>query len=141
MGRALALVVVLTTLAEGTAQPPANPPTIPLKAEIDLGPLDDYFRVLTSEQVIDPARGITVVLKLQAKKDVDTSQFFLKAGFFDKENHLHQASPVRFDAAFPLKKDESMRVEIWAGRTQKPWHRVTLRRIEKEVPKSEYHYQ
>lgn len=141
MRHILVLAVGLATLAEGAAQVRPEVKPVPFKAAIDLGPLEEYFRVLTSEQVRDPNRGTTVVLKLQAKKDVDTSQFFLKAGFFDSDNHLGQASPVRFDAAFPLKKDESMRVEIWAGRTKQEWHRVTFRRIEKEAPKSEYHYQ
>lgn len=86
-------------------------------------------------------RGGTLVLTLEARKDIDTSMCFYKAGFFDQKGKLQLASPVRFDAGFPLKRGESMRVEIWEGRAPQDWHKIALRKVDKAAPRSEYHYQ
>jgi hypothetical protein len=112
-----------------------------LKKSVELGELDAHFELASAERSVDPERGDTLVLKLKAKRDMDTSQLFYKAGFFDKDGHMHLASPVRFDAGFPLKKGESMRVEVWEGRDPQNWQKISLRKVNRPVSRSEYHYQ
>jgi hypothetical protein len=114
---------------------------IELAKVIDLGPLEEYFKLVAVDQVADPNRGGTITLKLEARKDVDTSLFFCKVGFFDKEKHLHLASPLRFSAAFPLQKGETIQADAWEGRTPQNWHRIAIRRVEKPTVRSEYHNQ
>jgi hypothetical protein len=137
--RALLVPAFLTALAFGAPVPPEKPD--PLKEAIDLGPLEEYFKLVSVERVVDPNRGSSITLKLQAKKDVDTSQCFCKVGFFDKGRHMHLASPLRFEAAFPLLKGESINATCGEGRTPQEWHKIAVRKIDKPVPRSEYHYQ
>jgi hypothetical protein len=109
-----------------------------LKA-LDLGSLGDDFKLVAAAKVFDQQTGGQITLKLQALKDIDTSALFYKAGFFDKDNHLHLSSPARLEAAFPLKKGESINMVMWEGRTPQEWHRISIRKVDKVVPRSEYH--
>lgn len=132
-----ALFVLLAFADSGQAQEKADA----LTKSIELGVLEEYFKVVSTERTFDPSRGGTIVLKLEVKKDVDTSQLFCKVGFFDKDKHMHLAGPLRFDAAFPLQKGESINVTCWEGRMPQEWHRIAIRRVEKPVLRSEYHNQ
>ncbi len=138
MWRTIASGIALTALVSWAGRSRADEA---LTKAIELGILGEHFLLVSADKTFDPSRGGTIALKLQATKDVDTSLFFLKAGFFDKDNHMHLAAPVRFDAGFPLKKGETIRVEIWEGRTPQKWHKIAIRKVEKPVPRSEYHYQ
>jgi hypothetical protein len=112
-----------------------------LRKAVDLGPLGEFFKLVSVERSFDPSRGGAITLKLEAKKDVDTAPLFFKVGFFDKEKHLALASPLRFDAAFPLQKGESISASCWDGREPRDWHKIAVRKVEKQVPRGEHHYQ
>jgi len=129
MRTAMALTVVLSLAGRARSDEKADA----LKQSIDLGELNVPFKLASAERVVDPMRGGLVVLKLEAKKDIDTSQLSYKAGFFDKDGQLHFASAVWFAAAFPLRKGESIRMEIWEGPAPQPWHRIALRKVDKSA--------
>jgi hypothetical protein len=106
-----------------------------LKTAVELGPLGEYFKVVTVEHDFDPMRGGTVRMKLEVVKPVDTSRLKYKIGFYDKDNRLHLASEVRFDAAFPLEKGESIQLKCWDGREPQEWKRIVFRKDESDAPK------
>jgi hypothetical protein len=114
---------------------------VPIGKGIDIGPLAEYFTLLSAE---GDARfkhgdasmpwqqdGYRVTLRLRATKDVDTTDIVFRAGFFDKGKHLMQASPMQFEADFPLVKGESINAfclfkheHIENGL---PWHMIYIR--------------
>lgn len=146
MYRAVPSVMILSLILAGFV-PAQDKKSDDLMKSIDLGALGEHFKLLSAEWDFDPQRGGTVVLKLEAKKDIDTSRLYFKVGFFDKSNHLHATNPLRFMAAFPLQKGESIRVdtldERGAGDGSDPqnWHRIVIRKIDNPTKPSEYHYQ
>jgi hypothetical protein len=100
---------------------------------VDLGPLDEFFSLVRVEHVTDPFRGKTLILILEAKKDVDTSALFYKVGFYSEGKELRLASDLLFDAAFPLEKGERVRASASSGREDVQWKKIAIRRAEKKT--------
>lgn len=119
-----------------------NHPAKPQEIEkiIDLGSLGEYFDLVSATRMArDDSRptmtsskygDASITLKLQAKKDVDTSRCFFKAGFFDNNNHLCHACDVVFEAKFPLIKGESVNVLLYDGGKQTAWGKIAVRKNE-----------
>jgi len=127
MGRTITTTVAIATaLWCACASSAANDST--LAKSIDLGEFGDYFKLVSADRRVN-----NVTLMLEAKKDVDTSQLFLKAGFFDAHDVLQKASPVTFQAAFPLKKGESIPVRFTID-GDVVWSRIAIRKVDKPVP-------
>jgi hypothetical protein len=135
MYRFLAIALVLCVAAPvATTQEP-----VPISKGIDIGPLGNYFTLLSAEGGKNYAPtgnglqpdGYLVTLRLRATRDVDTADLLYRVGFFDKDKHLLQASPLQFEAGFPLLKGESIeatclfkREHLEAGL---PWHMIYIR--------------
>jgi hypothetical protein len=122
--------------------PGGAPLTIPegqgeaLKKIVDLGPLAEYFTLLEVRHETTDFQGNTFHFKLEAKKDVDTTLLTnYKVGFFDRDNHLHLASELRFVAGFPLKAGERLMATSWDGREWRSWHRIAVRQVENQPVK------
>jgi hypothetical protein len=139
MYRILAIALVLCVAAPAaTTQEP-----VPIGKGIDIGPLADCFTRLSGDGEKhfkqDPSvrqfqlmsDGYLVTLSLRATKDVDTADLLCRVGFFDKSKHLMQASPLQFEAAFPLLKGESVNATCWFKHEHiengLPWHMIYIR--------------
>jgi hypothetical protein len=127
--------VVLIALALCATRVTADDKPNPLKEAVELGTLSEYFKVVSVDHSFDPMRGGTIHIKLEALKSVDTSRLKYKVGLYDKNNQLHLASEVRFDAAFPLEKGESIKLDCWDGREPQEWKRIVFRKDERDSQK------
>jgi hypothetical protein len=99
---------------------------------INIGPLADSFTLVSGLVYDEQPGGYKIVLKLQAKKDVDTSELYCQVGFFDKSKTVIQASPLLFQANFPLLKGEMVNAGCaFVGTTPEegtyPWHTIVVR--------------
>jgi hypothetical protein len=133
MVRILAAALVVSILG---VLPAATQEPEPLsKSSINLGPLAEAFTLVSAELSYEPGTGSKITLKLQAKKDVDTSEFNCQAGFFDRAKLLLQASPVFFQAGFPLLKGEYVNAYcIYPGPPFEdgfPWYQIIIRAAKK----------
>src|SRR5580692_4314619 len=86
---------------------PAAPQDVNVSKTINLGPLADSF-ALVSAEVRETPEGTGIFLKLRAKKEVDTSDLYYHVGFFDKGKVVIQATPLKFQAEFPLQSGETV---------------------------------
>lgn len=112
---------------------PAAAQGLDVSKAINLGPLADSFTLVSAEA--GPAQegdGIGIWLKLRAKKDVDTSDLYYQVGFFDKAKVVVQATPLKFQANFPLQTGETVyasctfvNANFEAGNY--PWHAIVIR--------------
>lgn len=109
----------------------AQDKTDDLVKAIDLGPLEENFKLVAAEHVFDPQKGGTLFMKLRAKKDIDISSLYFRVGFFDKDNYLHLASPLRYPAAFPIRKGEAISLEASDGKVPQEWHRIVVRKVDR----------
>jgi hypothetical protein len=98
---------------------------------INLGLLADSF-TLVSAEAGPHDDGIGIWLKLRAKKDVDTTDLYYQVGFFDKGKVVVQATPLRFQASFPLQTGETVHaycvyVNARFEDGSYPWHTIVIR--------------
>jgi hypothetical protein len=132
MKRAIACLILLGAIV---AVPLHAQEPLPLGKGIDIGPLGEYFTVLTAE-TSTLGGGYTITLKLQAKKDVDTSDLFVQLAAFDKGKLLLESQTLKFDADLSLLKGESLyagcRFLRFAPQAEGlPWHRLSVRNAKK----------
>jgi hypothetical protein len=104
----------------------------PIGKAINLGPLADYFTLVSGLVYDEQPGGYRITLKLQAKKDVDTTDLVCQAGYFDRTKHLLQASPLMFQANFMMLKGETVNAGfVYVGATPEegayPWHTIVIR--------------
>src|SRR5258708_7426271 len=98
---------------------------------INLGTLADSFTLVSAEA--GPYEGgIGIWLKLRAKKDVDTTDLYYQVGFFDKGKVVVQATPLKFQANFPLQTGETVHafcnyVNAPFEEGTYPWHTIAIR--------------
>jgi RNA polymerase sigma factor (sigma-70 family) len=104
-----------------------------ISKSVDLGPLEEFFSLARVEHVTELFRGKTLILILEAKKDVDTSALFYKVGFYSEGKEIRLASDLLFDAAFPLEKGERVRASAQSGREDVQWKKIAVRRAEKKA--------
>jgi hypothetical protein len=104
---------------------------------INLGPLADSFTLVSATAGPGPG-GIDIWLKLRAKKDVDTSDLYFQVGFFDKGKVVVQATPLKFQANFPLQTGETVyascafvRADFEEGNY--PWQMIVIRTGKKPI--------
>ncbi len=126
MARAVAILLVLTAAAPLRAQEAE-----PLGKSINIGPLGDSFNLLSADAVFDPMVGYRITLKLKAIRDVDTGELVCLAGFFNKGKHLLGASPLQFEASFPMLKGETVNAYCIfrspAAEEGFPWYMIQVR--------------
>jgi hypothetical protein len=127
------VIVLFAICTSGSAQEP-----VPLGKGIDLGSLAEHFTLLSAEASwgVTGNGGYTVVLKLQAKKDVDTAGLYFQVGAFDKGKLLLEAKPLKFDEDFPLLKGECMYATCTFTRMSYqedglPWSKIYIRAAKK----------
>jgi hypothetical protein len=129
------LGVTFLLVLVGAGRIGADEGTDVLMKAIDLGNLGKYFKLVGVERTFDSMRGGYVTLKLEAKRDVDTTDLKYKIGFFDKDNQLHLSSDVKFNAQFPLEMGESIKVVCWEGREPREWKKIVVRNAEPVHPR------
>jgi len=137
MYRTLAAALVLSIVCAPTARPQES---INVKA-INIGPLAEHFTAVSAQVSPEYAEGgfmgpqlvnLKVTVKLQAKKDIDTTDLNFQAGFFDKEKHLLQASRLIFQARFPMLKGETINASCIYKHSEPgldvyPWDVIAIR--------------
>jgi hypothetical protein len=131
MYRAFALLIAVATAAPAFAQEGE-----PLGKAINLGPLGEAFTLVSGLVYDEQPTGFRFVLKLQAKKDVDTAELYCQAGFFDRGKLLVYASPLVFQANFPMQKGETVNATfVYTGLAPEegtyPWHTIVVRPAKK----------
>jgi hypothetical protein len=123
------LTTVLTLMVFAPAAAVAQEGQSVSKA-VNLGPLADSFTLVSALAYADDD-GYRIVLKLQAKKDVDTTDLSCQAGFFDREKHVLHASPLQFQVLFPMQKGETVSAGFnYLGESDNgsfPWHTIVIR--------------
>ena len=104
-----------------------------ISKNLEIGPLGDFFTLLSADQILDSAKGSKLILKLEAKKDVDPTVLAFKVGLFDKNNYVQIAKNLEFGAAFPLKVGERIEASFyWEGEPRK-WNRIVIRQVERPM--------
>jgi hypothetical protein len=99
---------------------------------IEPGPLADFFTIVSATRKFSDNTGVEIILKLRAKKEVDTSKLYFNVGYFDKENHLHLTYiQMGFREQFVLKEGETVNLEVGYGREDRIWHRIVIQKGEK----------
>jgi hypothetical protein len=98
---------------------------------VNLGPLADSFTLVAAEAGPHEG-GIGIWLKLRAKKDVDTTDLYYQVGFFDKGKVVVHATPLKFQANFPLQTGETVHafcnyVNAPFEEGTYPWHTIVIR--------------
>jgi hypothetical protein len=106
----------------------------PIGKALNCGPLTESFTLVTGLMTADGPKW-RFTLKLQAKKDVDTTEIYCLVGFFDRNKQLLFASPVAFQAGFPLKSGECVNAyfvyEGIAAPEGYPWQTIQIRPAKK----------
>ena len=126
----LGLAALLIT-AFAPSVPADDRPDKALKQVVVPGPLADHFDIVSARKRIEETRGVYIILKLRAKKEVDTGNLFFKAGYFDREKHLHEVDELRFEAGFVLQKGETVNAQLWAGREDRKWDRIVIQKAKR----------
>ena len=112
---------------------PAAAQDLELTKAINVGPLADSFTLVSAEAAPQPdGSGIAIWLKLRAKKDVDTTDLYYQVGFFEKGKVIIQATPLKFQANFPLQTGETVHAycTFLNGIFEEgnyPWHSIVIR--------------
>ena len=126
MYRVLAIAFVLCLVA-----PAARAQEADVSKAINLGTLADSFTLVSAEAGPHEG-GIGIWLKLRAKKDVDTTDLYYQVGFFDKGKVVVHATPLKFQANFPLQTGETVHayctyVNAAFEEGNYPWHAIVIR--------------
>jgi hypothetical protein len=126
---ALLLIIGVAMVPSLRAQEPE-----PIGKALDLGVLAEGFKLDNGTMAFDGLKW-RFMLKLQAKKDVDTADVYCQAGFFDKSRQLIFASPLQFAAGIPLKAGESIQAQFlyegFIGEEGVPWEVIAIRTAKK----------
>jgi hypothetical protein len=115
---------------------PAPTQEADVSKSINLGPLADSFTLISATAAQGGPTEIGILLKLRAKKDVDTSDLNFQVGFFDKGKVVIKAAPLKFEANFPLQTGEMVYASCIFGNVEfeegnYPWHTIVIRQGKK----------
>jgi hypothetical protein len=125
--------IALLVGAALTAQVDAQEPE-PIGKALNCGTLTESFTLVSGLMASDGQKW-RFTLKLQAKKDVDTAELYCLAGFFDRNKQLLYASPLMFQAGFPLKSGECVNAYfVYEGVVPQdgvPWQTIQIRPAKK----------
>jgi hypothetical protein len=115
--------------AFGTVLEPERRPAV------ELGDLKEFFKVISVKEEEVMVGGKQVILRIEALKAVDPSQFNgrYRIALFDKDNVLLTVAEAKFGEPLRLEKGEGIRVLCWPGGLKLPeWKRVVVRPIEEK---------
>src|SRR2546428_7323885 len=123
------LLLPVFPLASGEAQEKKGP----VLKNLEIGSLGDFFTLLSAEQTGDSAaKASKLMLKLEAKRDVDPTVLAFKVALFDQNNYVQVAKNLEFGAAFPLKEGERIEATVnWGEGEPHKWSRIVIRQVER----------
>jgi hypothetical protein len=117
---------------------------------IDLGSLGQFFELVDAVTDGGPKRVVPIpvrpgeappafrlILRLKAKKDVDTSELKFKIGSFDKADTLLRAVPLHFGDGFPLLRGESITLACDVLHPPQFQGKIVIGETVKPMPKGE----
>src|SRR5437870_11764289 len=120
-------IVILLVLVFPSTSGEAQEKKGPVLKNLEVGSLGDFFTLLSAEQTGDSAKASKLILKLEAKKDVDPTVRAFKVALFDQNNYVQVAKNLEFGAAFPLKEGERIEATVnWGEGEPHKWSRIVI---------------